>query len=123
MIAKNRNVRASKVSFQKASSSLMSHLKYIQYRERDLLVETKEDRYLFSKDSNHVDRRTAHQEIMGERVGDIYYHRLILSPAANEPVSDWHTWTREVMRDVEDHLGTDLHWYASHHHNTDDPHV
>ncbi len=123
MIAKNRNVRASKVPFDQASSSLKSHLKYIQYRARDPLTEAKEDRYLFSQDSDHVDRREAHDALMKERVGDIYYHRLILSPASNEPVNDWQAWTRDVMHDLEDYQGLKLTWYASHHHNTDNPHV
>ena len=123
MIAKNRNVRASKVSLEKASSSLKSHLKYIQYRSRDALMESKEDRYLFSKESDYVDRREAHDTVMKERVGDIYYHSLILSPAPDEPVNDWQTWTREVMHDVERAQGLNLTWYASHHHNTDHPHI
>ena len=123
MIAKNRNVRASKVSVEKASSSLKSHLKYIQYRARDPVMESKEDRYLFSQESDHIDRREAHDVLMKERVGDIYYHSLILSPAPDEPVTDWQTWTREVMHDVEDYQGLNLTWYASHHHNTDHPHV
>lgn len=60
---------------------------------------------------------------MAERVGDIYYHRMVLSPADNEPVTDWHHWTREVMSDLERHFGIDLHWYAVVHQNTSNPHV
>jgi type IV secretory pathway VirD2 relaxase len=123
MIVKSRHVRASRVSQGKASSALTSHFKYIQYRERDPLVESKADRQVFDKARDQVDRREAHDEIMGERAGDIYYHRLTLSPAQDEPVVDWRQWTREVMGDLQEQRGLDLQWYAAQHHNTDDPHV
>ena len=123
MIVKSKHVRASRMSQQQASSALGSHLKYLQYRERDPALETKADRDLFDEQRDHVERREVHDEMMGERAGDIYYHRLILSPAADEPVSDWRTWTREVMGDLEARFDTDLNWYAVSHQNTDDPHV
>jgi hypothetical protein len=80
MIVKSRHVRTSRVSQSKASSALASHFKYIQYRERDLLVESKADRKVFNKERDQVDRRVARDSVMGERAGDIYYHRIILSP-------------------------------------------
>ncbi len=124
MIVKSKNVRPSRVSQKKASSSLKSHLKYLQYRERDPLLETREDRQVFDKDHDRVDRRTAHDQVMGGApAGDIYYHRMILSPAADEPVEDLRQWAREIMADLEDRLSQDLDWYAAQHRNTDDPHV
>lgn len=124
MFFQTKNVKASRgTSISKASSSLKSHLKYIQYRERDEQKESRQDRHLFSKEHDHVDRKDAHADIMVERAGDIYYHRMVLSPADSEPVSDWHQWTRDVMSDLERHLGTDLHWYGAVHQNTDNPHV
>jgi hypothetical protein len=123
MIVKSKHVRASRVNQRQASSALKSHFKYLQYRERDVSRESKADRHLFDKEHDQVDRRDAHDAVMEERVGDIYYHRIILSPSQQEPVEDWHAWTRAVMSDLEDQRGLDLHWYAVHHHNTDDPHV
>jgi type IV secretory pathway VirD2 relaxase len=123
MIVKSSYVRASRVSQGRASSALNSHLKYLQYRERDPALESRADRYLFNDEEDHVGRRAVHDDLMGERAGDIYYHRLILSPAQDEPVEDWREWTRSVMRDLEDRLDQDLGWYAVQHHNTDDPHV
>jgi hypothetical protein len=109
MIVKSKNVRPSRVSQKKASSSLKSHLKYLQYRERDPLLETREDRQVFDKDHDRVDRRTAHDQVMGGApAGDIYYHRMILSPAADEPVEDMRQWAREIMADLEDRLSQDL---------------
>jgi type IV secretory pathway VirD2 relaxase len=124
MIVKSKNVRPSRVSQKKASSSLKSHFKYIQYRERNLELESKEDRHVFDKQQDHIDRRAAHDQVMGtEPAGDIYYHRMILSPSHEEPVEDLRQWTRQVMADLEDRLGKDLDWYAVQHRNTDDPHV
>ncbi|SRR5712692_7532324 len=123
MIVKSTHVRASRVSQRQASSALSSHLKYLQYRERDPEVESRADRYVFNDQEDHVERRAAHDDLMGERAGDIYYHRLILSPAQDEPIADWREWTRAVMRDLEDRVEKELDWYAVQHHNTDDPHV
>ena len=124
MFVQSKNVKASRgINAGKASSSLKSHLKYIQYRERDEQQESRQDRHLFSKEYDHLDRKEAYTDVMAERAGDIYYHRMVLSPADNEPVTDYHRWTRDVMGDLERHLGTDLHWYATVHKNTDNPHV
>jgi hypothetical protein len=123
MIVKSKHVRASRVSRGQASSALASHMKYLQYRERNPARETVENRHFFNDEEDHADRRAAHDELMCEPAGDIYYHRIILSPAQDEPVEDWREWTRDVMRDLEDRLNHDLQWYAMQHQNTDDPHV
>jgi hypothetical protein len=123
MYVKVVNVRASQVSTGKASSSLKSHLKYIQYRERDPLQETPQDRHLFGKENDHVERKDVHTHLMQEPTGDVYYHRMILSPADSEPVQNWHEWTRAVMSDLEQRFGTELDWYAAHHQNTEYPHM
>src|SRR5258708_1203335 len=125
MIVKAKHVRASRVSREKATTALGSHAKYLQYRERDPQRETKDDRQFFDDEHDAIDRRWVVKDLMNEQeqAGDIYYHRIILSPSQEEPVSDWHAWTREVMGDPEDHFNQDLNWYAVHHANTDDPHV
>lgn len=125
MIVKAKHVRASRVSHQKAQSALSSHAKYLQYRERDSERETKADRQFFDNEHDAVDRRWVVKDVLNEQeqAGDIYYHRIILSPSQEEPVSDWREWTREIMHDLEDRFDQDLKWYAVHHANTDDPHV
>ncbi len=125
MIVKAKNVRASRVSRQKATSALSSHAKYLQYRERDPEQESKEDRQFFNEASDTVDRRWVVKDILNEeeQAGDIYYHRIILSPSQEEQVNDWRAWTREVMADLADSLDQEVKWYAVHHANTDDPHV
>ena len=125
MIVKAKNVRASRVSRQQATSALSSHAKYLQYRERDPEQETKADRQFFNEESDAVDRRWVVKDVLNgeEQAGDIYYHRIILSPSQKEPINDWREWTLEVMADLEDHFNQDVNWYAVHHANTDDPHV
>ena len=125
MIVKAKNVRASQVSRDKATTALGSHAKYLQYRERDPQRETKGDRQFFNDEHDAIDRRWVVKDLLNEQeqAGDIYYHRIILSPSQEEPVSDWRAWTREVMGDLEDRFHQDLNWYAVHHANTDDPHV
>lgn len=125
MIVKARNVRASRVSRQKATSALSSHAKYLQYRERDPERETKADRQFFNAEHDSIDRRWVVNDVMNEQeqTGDIYHHRIILSPSQEELVNDWREWAREVMSDLEDRLDQDLTWYAVHHANTDDPHI
>src|ERR1700730_10718428 len=112
MIVKSAHVRPSRVSQSQASSALSSHLKYLQYRERDPEVESRADRYLFNAEEDHVERWVAHNDLMGEPAGDIYYHRLILSPAQDEPVEDWRGWTGSGMGGLEDQLGQSLVCYA-----------
>ena len=58
-----------------------------------------------------------------ERAGDIYVHRMVFSPADDEPVLDWREWTCALMSDLEKRLGKSLNWYATHHQNTAHPHV
>ena len=125
MIVKAKNVRASRVSQDKAQSALSSHAKYLQYRERDPEHETTADRQFFDDEHDAIDRRWVVKDVLNEQeqAGDIYYHRIILSPSQEEPVNDWREWTREVMRDLEDRFDQDMKWYAVHHANTDDPHV
>jgi len=125
MIVKAKNVRASRVSRKQATSALSSHAKYLQYRERDPEQETKADRQFFNEESDAVDRRWVVKDLLNEeeQVGAMYYHRIILSPSQEEPVSDWREWTREVMADLAEYRDQDLNWYAVHHANTDDPHV
>ncbi|HEU5382218.1 MAG TPA: hypothetical protein VFV38_42940 [Ktedonobacteraceae bacterium] len=122
MIFKTKNVRAFNTSPQKATSALQSHLKYLQYRERNPERERKSDRVFFSAEQDRIDRRVIAKDIMAQ-TGEIYYHRMMLSPADDEPVTDWKAWTRAVMADLEKRLGKLLNWYAMHHHNTDHPHM
>lgn len=123
MIFKTQNVRASKYPQAKATSFLNNHLKYLQYRNR-AEQESKADRLFFNAERDGLNwRPVANAMMQGERAGDIYFHRMVLSPADDEPVPDWQAWTRAIMSDLEKRLGKSLNWYATHHQNTAHPHM
>lgn len=105
-----------------ASSRLGAHLKYIEHRAREE-HESRSDRRIFDKDEDVVSRREAQDGIMEHAHHNVSYHKLVLSPGQDEPVQDWREWTREVMADLEERQGKELHWYAVAHSNTENPHV
>lgn len=123
MIFKTQNVRASTYAQEKAGSFLNNHLKYLQYRDRTER-ESKADRQFFNAEREGLNWRSVAREMMQEdRAGDIYFHRMVFSPADNEPVDDWKAWNRAIMADLEKRLGKSLTWYATRHQNTAHPHV
>jgi len=119
MIARGRFVRGNAAH---SAAHLNAHLRYVEHRSREV-NETREDRYLFSKDNDHVERQEAQDDVMNHTNASVHYHKIVLSPADDEPIEDWREWTREVMSDLEDAQGKELHWYAVYHQNTDHPHV
>jgi hypothetical protein len=122
MIARGRYVKGGAANRASAASHLSAHLKYLEYRSRSE-QESRADRSIFSKQEDHVDRRDAVDEVMEHTSHSVSYHKIVLSPGEDEPVQDWHEWTREVMADLEEHQGKELHWYAVHHSNTEHEHV
>jgi len=122
MIARGRYIRGGTVNQASAASHLSSHLKYLEHRSRDE-QESREDRFIFSKDDDHVSRRDAMDDVLEHTSHSVSYHKIVLSPGDDEPVQDWREWTREVMADLEAEQGIDLHWYAVHHSNTEHEHV
>lgn len=120
MIAKGTGfVKGDKAS---AEARLVAHLKYIEYRQREE-NESRNDRHIFTSDQDRVSRSTAVEDVMDHAHSQVAYHKIVLSPGKDEYVSDWQTWTREVMNDLEKKQGRKLHWYAVKHDNTDNPHV
>jgi hypothetical protein len=105
-----------------AARTLANHLKYLEHRPRGG-DETREDRTIFSDQKDAVGRHQAMDDVMTHTSSAVNYHKLVLSPSKDEPVSDWHEWTRSIMRDLEEFKRQELHWYAVKHSNTDDPHV
>ncbi len=110
MIAKGR--RSLHESPDASRMQLVSHFKYIEHRNR-----------IFSKDHDVVKRRDAVHDVMAHTSTSVNFHKIVLSPGEDEPVSDWHKWTRQVMHDLEAAQGKQLHWYAVYHGNTERPHV
>jgi hypothetical protein len=97
-------------------------MKYTEHRSM-AEHETRDDRRIFSKDQDVVKRRDAVNDVMDHTSTSVNYHKMVLSPGQDEPIRDWREWTRDVMKDLEERQGRELHWYAVHHDNTDNPHV
>ena len=122
MIAKGRYVKGGAANSVSAGGHLNSHLKYLEHRSHND-HESREDRSIFSKEDDNVERRDAVNDVMEHTSHSVSYHKIVLSPSDDEPVQDWREWTREVMADLEDGQGKEMHWYAVHHSNTEHEHV
>jgi hypothetical protein len=105
---------------------LAAHFKYIQHRPLGE-KETREDRFIFSEECDHIERKEALDDVMRHSSHSVNYHKIILSPADHEHIDDYRQWTRDVMNDLQTRKGVELHWYAVVHahprENTDTPHV
>jgi type IV secretory pathway VirD2 relaxase len=134
IIVKNRffkSASAKKGGSKATGTKLTRHFKYLEHRPKDERDEqretdqreTREDRYIFNQESDHVPRREAVSDVMEHTSNRVAYHHLILSPDPKEPVTDMKAWTRDIMSDFERQQGKELHWYAVQHSNTDHPHV
>jgi len=105
-----------------ARGRLHAHMKYTEHRSMSER-ETRDDRRIFDGEHDVINRSDAVQDIMEHSHRNVAYHKMILSPGQDEPVADWREWTREVMGDLEQRQGKELHWYAVKHDNTENPHV
>jgi hypothetical protein len=94
-----------------AGSRLSSHVKYLENRPFGE-EETRADRAIFSDEDDRVTRRQVVDDVMQHAHPSVQYHKIIMSPAAYEHVEDYRQWTRDVMRDLQERQGIDLHWYA-----------
>lgn len=88
---------------------------HLAYVERDGVERDGSEGRLYGAGAS-VDRATLADAIPGER----HQFRFIVSP---EDDIDLTTFTRELVRRVEQDLGARLHWGAVNHYNTDNPHV
>lgn len=93
--------------------------KHIAYLKREGVTRDGEDARMFDAASDTADERD-----FAERCEDDRHHfRFIISPEDAAKIGDLKTFTRELMRDVEKDLGTQLDWVAVDHWNTDNPHI
>jgi len=93
--------------------------KHIAYLKREGVTRDGEDARMFDAASDTADERA-----FAERCEDDRHHfRFIISPEDAAKIGDLKTFTRELIRDVEKDLGTQLDWVAVDHWNTDNPHI
>ena len=95
---------------------LGAHLGYLR---REGVTRDGEPARMFDAESANADvgafvRRTA---------GDRHHFRLIVSPEDAADLTDLRAYTRDLVRQMEEDLGTGLDWIAVDHWNTDNPHV
>ena len=114
VVMKARVVRHHGARFRSAPLS-----KHITYLKRDGVTRDGAEARMFDATSDTVDERA-----FAERCRDDRHHfRFIISPEDAAELGDLRTFTRELMTDVAQDLGTKLDWIAVDHWNTDNPHI
>lgn len=93
--------------------------RHIGYLKRDGVTRDGAEARMFDAGSDVAD-----ESAFAERCRDDRHHfRFIVSPEDAADLGDLRTFTRELMRDIAQDLGTRLDWVAVDHWNTDNPHV
>jgi type IV secretory pathway VirD2 relaxase len=114
VVIKARVVRHQGTRFR--SASLATHIGYLQ---RDGVTRDGVKASLFDSDSDSANGRD-----FAERCADDRHHfRFIVSPEDAPALADLRAWTRDLMHQAEQDLGSQLDWVAVDHWNTDNPHV
>jgi type IV secretory pathway VirD2 relaxase len=114
VVIKARVVRHQGTRFR--SASLATHIGYLQ---RDGVTRDGAKARLFDAGSDNAEGRD-----FAERCTDDRHHfRFIVSPEDAPALADLKAWTRDLMRQAEQDLGSRLDWVAVDHWNTDNPHI
>lgn len=93
--------------------------RHIAYLERDTATRDAADDGLFDESGDGADGRA-----FAARCGaDRHHFRLIVSPEDGARMEDLRAFTRELLDDMAQDLGTPLDWVAVDHWNTGHPHV
>jgi len=109
-------VKARVVRHNARSAPLGTHLDYLR---RDGVTRDDEKARLFGPGTEDADTRA-----FAERCGDDRHHfRFIVSPDDAPDMSDLRSFTRDLVSQMEQDLGTRLDWVAVDHWNTAHPHV
>jgi type IV secretory pathway VirD2 relaxase len=99
-----------------ASKAADAHLRYL---ERDGVTRDGEKGRAFSAIENEADGRAFIERGREDR----HQFRFIVAPEDSVEMSDLRGFTRDLMRQMENDLGTKLDWVAVDHHNTGHPHT
>ncbi len=109
-------VKARIVKLAGKGKAVSAHLSYL---ERDGVTREGEPGRLYSTFTDEADR----QAFIERGAGDRHQFRFILSPEDGAAYQDLKPFTRDVMAQMEQDLGTTLDWVAVDHHDTGHPHV
>ncbi|HXZ14599.1 MAG TPA: hypothetical protein VEH77_01245 [Roseiarcus sp.] len=92
-----------------------AHLRYLQ---RDGTDREGERGRIYGSESESIDGRAFLERGREDR----HQFRFIVAPEDGDRLSDLRAFTRDVMQQMEEDLGTKLHWVAVDHFNTGHPH-
>ena len=108
-------VKARIVRLKAGSRAAIAHLNYLQ---RDGTTRDGGRGQLYGRDDDRTDGRAFVERGHEDR----HQFRLIVAPEDGDRLSDLRGFTRDVMRQMEEDLGTRLDWVAVDHFNTGHPH-
>jgi type IV secretory pathway VirD2 relaxase len=108
-------VKARIVRLKSGGKGADAHLRYLQ---RDGTDREGESGRLYGPETDTADGR----EFVERGREDRHQFRFIVAPEDADQLSDLRGFTREMMRQTEDDLGTRLDWVAVDHFNTGHPH-
>ena len=99
-----------------AAKAVDAHLRYL---ERDGVTRDGQSGRVYSAGEDEADGRA----FIARGRGDRHQFRLIVAPEDTVEMGDLCGFTRDLMRQLESDLGTQLDWIAVDHHNTGHPHT
>jgi type IV secretory pathway VirD2 relaxase len=108
-------VKARIVRLKFSSRAADAHIRYLQ---RDGTTRDGERGRLYAAETDAADGDTFIKRGREDR----HQFRFIIAPEDGDRLSDLRTFTRDVMRQMEEDLGTRLDWVAVDHFNTGHPH-
>jgi type IV secretory pathway VirD2 relaxase len=108
-------VKARIVRLKMGSRSADAHVRYLQ---RDSTTRDGEGGRLYRAETDAADGKAFTERGREDR----HQFRFIVAPEDGDRLSDLRAFTRDVMRRMEDDLGTRLDWVAVDHFNTGHPH-
>ncbi|MCI0598582.1 MAG: DUF3363 domain-containing protein [Beijerinckiaceae bacterium] len=108
-------VKARIVRLKRGSKRADAHLRYLR---RDGTTREGERGKLYGPETDAADGREFEERGREDR----HQFRFIVAPEDSDRLSDLRAFTRDVMRQMEDDLGTGLDWVSVDHFNTGHPH-
>ena len=108
-------VKARIVRLKVTSRAADAHVRYLQ---RDGTTRDGERGRLYGADTDAADGKAFTERGREDR----HQFRFIVAPEDGDRLSDLRSFTRDVMRQMEEDLGTRLDWVAVDHFNTGHPH-
>ncbi|MEJ0022885.1 MAG: hypothetical protein WDN76_05175 [Alphaproteobacteria bacterium] len=116
MVVKIRPVVHANVRNVGGAGGLMRHALYV---EREGAGRDGDQVTVFDAEHDRADGAAFVERCENDR----HHFRVILSPEHGEQLRDLKDFTRELVRRVEQDLGTGIDWIAAEHHDTGRPHV